>query len=38
MPGDYDVEVTEKVVSKFTNQATDLSYWIALESDSRYER
>jgi hypothetical protein len=38
MPGDYDVEVTEKVVSKFTNQTTDLSYWIALESDSRYER
>ena len=38
MPGDYDVEVTEKVVSKFTNQATDLSYWIALESDSRYEK
>ena len=38
MPGDYDVEVTEKVVSKFTNQSTDLSYWIALESDSRYER
>ena len=38
MPGDYDVEVTEKVVSKFTNQETDLSYWIALESDSRYER
>lgn len=38
MPGNYDVEVTEKVVSKFTNQDTDLSYWIALESDSRYEK
>jgi len=38
MPGDYNVEVTEKVVSKFTNKSTDLSYWIALESDSRYEK
>ena len=38
LPGDYDVEVTEKVVSKFTNQDTSLCYWIALESDSRYEK
>ena len=37
LPGNYDVEVTEKVVSKFTNQDLSLCYWIALESDSRYE-
>jgi len=36
LPGNYDVEVTDKVVSKFTNQDLDLCYWIALESDSRY--
>ena len=37
LPGNYNVEVTEKVVSKFTNQDLSLCYWIALESDSRYE-
>ncbi len=36
MPGDYTVEITEKVVSKFTHTKTDLCYWIALESDSTY--
>ena len=37
LPGNYDVEITEKVVSKFINQDLDLCYWIALESDSRYD-
>ena len=36
MAGDYAVEITDKVVSKFTNTTTDLCYWIALESDSTY--
>ena len=36
MSGDYDVEVTDKGVSKFTSKSLDLTYWIALESDSRY--
>jgi hypothetical protein len=37
MAGDYQVEITEKVVSKFTNKNSDLCYWIALESDSQYD-
>jgi hypothetical protein len=36
LPGDYNVEITEKIVSKFTHEVFDLSYWIALEPDSKY--
>ena len=36
LPGDYDVSITEKVVSKFSHSEIDLDYWIALESDSKY--
>jgi hypothetical protein len=36
LPGDYDVSVTEKVVSQFEHTTKDLKYWIALESDSTY--
>lgn len=36
LPGDYRVDVTDKVVSQFTHTQLDLKYWIALESDSRY--
>lgn len=34
--GDYHVEITERVVSKFTHKNLDLCYFIALESDSNY--
>jgi len=34
--GDYHVEITERVVSKFTHKKLDLCYFIALESDSSY--
>lgn len=37
LPGDYDVEISKKMVSALTNQNSDLTYWIALESNSRYE-
>lgn len=37
MSGDYQVDITEKVVSKFTSKNSDLCYWIALESDSNYD-
>ena len=37
LPGDYKVEITEKIVSKFTHENMDLSYWIALEPDSSYK-
>jgi len=36
LPGDYDVSITEKVVSQFTNTNQSLKYWVALESDSYY--
>lgn len=36
LPGDYDVSITEKVVSQFTNTNLSLKYWVALESDSYY--
>ncbi len=36
LSGDYDVEISEKVVSQFTHKDIKLQYWIALESDSTY--
>ena len=37
LPGDYTVNITEKVVSEFCNASgLDLKYWVALESDSVY--
>ena len=36
LPGDYDVKITDKVISQFKRVNDDLTYWIALESDSRY--
>ncbi len=37
LPGDYQVSITDKVVSRFTNKNKNLTYWIALESDSKYQ-
>lgn len=37
MPGDYQVSISEKIVSQFVNKGEPLSYWIALNSDSTYE-
>ncbi len=36
LPGDYDVSITEKIISRFKRTNDDLTYWIALESDSFY--
>lgn len=38
LSGDYDVEICEKVVSKFCHKTANLSYWIALESDSNFSK
>lgn len=35
-PGDYEVQISSNVVSKFKNTNSDISYWIALEMDSSY--
>lgn len=37
LPGDYTVEISEKVVSRFSNKNEPLVYWIALSADSTYE-
>lgn len=34
--GDYDVDISEKVVSQFSHKTQDIKYWVALESDSTY--
>jgi len=36
LPGDYDVSISDKVVSQFNKINDDLTYWVALESDSTY--
>ena len=37
LPGTYEVVVSQKLLSKFTNKDCDLKYYIALEPDSTYE-
>ena len=34
--GDYDVEVSSRLISKFTNKSADIEYFIALEKSSTY--
>jgi hypothetical protein len=36
IPGSYDVVVSEKLLSKFTNERYNLTYYIALEPDSSF--
>ena len=38
IPGAYDVVVSSKLLSKFTNTQYDLTYYIALEPDSTFEK
>jgi hypothetical protein len=37
IPGAYDVVVSSKLLSQFTNSKYNLSYWIALEPDSTFD-
>ena len=37
LPGPYNVEVSSKKISKFTNSNVDVSYFIALEPESSYD-
>jgi hypothetical protein len=37
LPGDYQVFISEKIVSQFTNKNEPLAYWIALNTESTYE-
>lgn len=36
VPGNYDVVVSQKLLSRFTNQNIDVTYYIALEPDSSF--
>ena len=36
IPGSYDVVVSQKLLSKFTNDTYNLKYYIALEPDSTF--
>ena len=36
IPGAYNVVVSSKLLSKFTNESLDLKYFIALEPDSTF--
>jgi hypothetical protein len=36
IPGNYDVVVSEKLLSRFINQNQDVTYYIALEPDSTF--
>ena len=36
IPGDYDVVVSQKLLSKFTNSTYNLKYYIGLEPDSTF--
>jgi hypothetical protein len=36
IPGAYDVVVSEKLLSQFTNSKYNLQYYIALEPDSKF--
>tara|TARA_B100000902_G_scaffold283985_1_gene269958 strand:+ start:25 stop:696 length:672 start_codon:yes stop_codon:yes gene_type:complete len=37
IPGSYDVVISKKLLSKFTNSSYNLDYFIALEPDSTYQ-
>lgn len=37
IPGAYDVVVSSKLLSQFTNSKYNLTYWIALEPDSSFD-
>lgn len=37
VPGDYDVEISGKLISHFKHKTLPIEYWIALEKTSTYE-
>ena len=36
IPDDYDVEISSKLISQFSNPRMNVKYWIALEPDSEF--
>ena len=38
IPGDYEVNISSKLISNFKHKELDIQYWIALEKSSTYEK
>ena len=36
LPGDYEVNISSKLISHFNNKEKNVQYWIALEKTSNY--
>ena len=36
LPGDYDVEISSKLITQFSHKEMNVQYWIALEKTSTY--
>lgn len=36
LPGDYEVEISSKLITQFSHKEQDVKYWIALEKTSTY--
>ena len=36
LPGDYDVEISSKLITQFSHKELSVKYWIALEKTSTY--
>lgn len=36
IPGDYQVDISTKLISKFTHQELSVNYWVALEKNSTF--
>jgi hypothetical protein len=36
LPGDYEVNISSKLISNFSHKELDVQYWIALEKTSNY--
>jgi len=36
LPGDYDVAISKKKISRFRSTSGDLTYYVAVESDSEF--
>ena len=36
LPGDYEVAISNKKISRFKNTTADLTYYVAIEADSEF--
>jgi hypothetical protein len=37
LPGDYEVSISSKKISRFKSPSSDLVYYVAVEADSTFE-